>query len=182
MSILAGLRTRWAFRMLEKERNRRAVVHHSIAFGEAADIGILFLAQTLEDVLRIKDFAAYLKEQGKKVTVFGYTSPANETAFKTKSVFFDYLTEKDLNFFFIPSAQKTAGFLERPFDILINFCLEDCFPLTWLTAMSKATFRIGEYSPSRVPDLDLMIHLKEDRNIDNFALQLKQYLSLPASA
>lgn len=182
MSMLADLRMRRAYRLLEKRRQQRDAVHHSVAFGAACGIGILFLAESLDDVSAIKDFSAYLKEAGKKVDVLGYAAAANETAFKTKSVFFDYFTEKDLNFSLVPSPAKTGQFLETPFDILINFCLEDCFPLTYLTAMSAATFRVGGYSPRQLPDLDLMIHLKEDRNIDNFALQLKQYLSLPASA
>lgn len=179
---LKNLRIRQGYRILGKRRQQQGIRHYSVSFRDADEIGILFHANTLDEVQCLKEFFHYLKQQGKKVTVLGYTQAAREAAFKTKSVFFEYFTEKDLNFFFIPSAAKTGPFLEKRFDILINFSLGECFPLTWLTALSQATFRVGTYSPSRVQDLDLMIHLKEDRNIDNFANQLKEYLSLPASA
>src|SRR3546814_17477214 len=94
MSILADFPTGLAYKRLERQRRRQSVIHHSVAFTETESIAILFQAYTLEDVTEVKDFAAYLKEQGKKVTVLGYTSATNETRFKTKSVFFEYFTEK----------------------------------------------------------------------------------------
>src|SRR3546814_16645949 len=120
MSILADFPTGLAYKRLERQRRRQSVIHHSVAFTETESIAILFQAYTLEDVTEVKDFAAYLKEQGKKVTVLGYTSATNETRFKTKSVFFEYFTEKDLSFLFIPSSAKHAEFLEQCFDLLID--------------------------------------------------------------
>ena len=182
MSFLENLRMKQAYRILEKRRKRHRVAHRSVAFREAAEIALLFKADSMEDVLRAKEFFSYLKEQGKKVSVLGFTAASNETGFKTKSVFFDYFSEKDLDPFFIPKPGKIADFMKTPFDILISFCVTDCFPLCYIAALSRATFRVGVYSSRQVDDFDLMINLKEDRNIDNFALQLKQYLSLPASA
>lgn len=182
MSFLESLRIRQGQKVLEKKRKELTIAHRSVSFRDAAEVALLFKAETMEDVLQVKEFFAYLKEQGKKVSVLGYTSAANETQFKTKSVFFDYFSEKDQGFFFIPDPGKTADFIEKPFDILINLCVTDCFPLSYITALSHAIFRIGIYSDPQVPDFDLMINLKENRNIDNFTLQLKQYLSLPASA
>ena len=73
------------------------------------------------------------------------------------------ITPKDLNWLGFPGPGFAYDFIETGFDLLLNIALEQNLVLDYLTALSKAHFKIG-WSPDENNFFDLNINIsgKED--------------------
>ncbi len=68
------------------------------------------------------------------------------------------ITPKDLNWLGFPKPGRADEFLETGFDLLLNVALEQNLVLDYLTALSKAHFKIG-WSPDQYNFFDLNINI-----------------------
>ena len=64
------------------------------------------------------------------------------------------------------------------FDILINLNIEKCFPLKYISAKTKAKFKIGRYDKKNAAYCDMMISTEENISLGKFIEQLLHYLNL----
>ncbi len=73
------------------------------------------------------------------------------------------ITPKDLNWMGFPKPGVADGFFHTEYDLLLNVALEQNLVLLYLTALSRAHFKIG-WSPSEPNffDLNIQINGKED--------------------
>jgi hypothetical protein len=73
------------------------------------------------------------------------------------------ITPKDLNWLGFPGSGTADDFIETGFDLLLNIALEQNLVLDYLTALSRAHFKIG-WSPDENNFFDLNINIrgKED--------------------
>lgn len=59
----------------------------------------------------------------------------------------------DLDFWGIPTMKMIQPFVDKPFDILINFTTQQFDPVEYICARSKAKFRISKYQHQAIYDL-----------------------------
>lgn len=71
----------------------------------------------------------------------------------------DAITPKDLNWMGFPKPEFVEEFLNTEFDLLLNVALEQNLLLDYLTALSKARFKIG-WSPEEKNFFDLNIKIQ----------------------
>ncbi len=95
------------------------------------------------------------------------SNPANET---------NTLTISDLNWWGIPKAEKVNEFLEMDFDLLLNIAMEMNFAVEYVTALSRAKFKIG-CSENDKNHFDLNIKIGENRDAMYLAKQQIFYLA-----
>lgn len=86
------------------------------------------------------------------------------------------LTVVDLNWWGIPKPEKVGDFLEIHFDVLLNIALEPNFAVDYVTALSKAKFKIG-CSPNDENYFDLNIKIGENQDAMYLAKQQIFYLA-----
>ena len=68
-------------------------------------------------------------------------------------------------------------FFERsPFDLMVNFSMEDCLPLEYISAVSLAKFRVGFNKDIQNSNYDLILISNEKSNISNLIQNLEKYL------
>jgi hypothetical protein len=73
------------------------------------------------------------------------------------------LTPKDLNWLGFPKPGPADDFLKTEYDLLLNIALEQTLVLLYLTALSRAHFKIGwSSSGPNYFDLNIQINGKED--------------------
>ncbi len=87
------------------------------------------------------------------------------------------LTRSDLNWWGIPKAEKVSDFLEIEFDLLLNIAQEANFATNYVTALSKAKFKIGS-STNEQNYFDLNIKIEENTDTLYLAKQQIFYLAL----
>jgi len=110
---------------LKKELKFHQSNRNIINLNAAKEIGIIFYAKTPDDTNVINQFAAYLKEQKKKVNILAFYN-SKKTALNFN---FPYFNKKDINWHFEPISPNVTDFIQKKFDILINLVISDCPPL-----------------------------------------------------
>jgi len=92
-------------------------------------------------------------------------------------VIFDYFTEKEVSMNLIPQQSVLNNYAENPFDVLLNLYTAEILPLEYISAVSKATFRIGKYMVGKDYYCDMMISLKETDTLEILIEQTLHYLN-----
>ena len=122
---------------------------------DAHKIGILWHSSELDAYLYISD---YLRNTQAIVRNLCYTKrlePGQEL--------YNTFTGKDLNIFGLPASGKVMQFVDINFDLLLNISTQDLFPLNAITALSKASFKIG-WSKLKPRYFDLNIDIQKNLN------------------
>ncbi len=146
--------------------------HKPVSLEQAKTIGILFHATDISTNDIILSFTQKLKSLQKDVQLLGYM-PNREFGFVYP---FPFITDKDTNWYGKPGGGTTGFFMRSPFDLLINFCTDECLPLEYISAVSPATFRIGFDKDTENANYDLILIPKENKDISNLIQNLELYL------
>lgn len=85
------------------------------------------------------------------------------------------LIPKDINWLGFPKQGKIDGFIEMEFDLLLNVALEQNITLDYITAITRAKFKVG-WSPDENNFFDLIINISKNRDALYLAKQQIFYL------
>ena len=145
-------------------------------FASAKYVGVLCSPQNEVDTEHLKDFLQYLSQKGIRYSVLGYFDgnqvPENFLYWKGM----DFITRKDLNFFFLPESPMVEKFIGEPFDMLINCNIAGYFAVEYISQLSVAKCKVGIMRKDE-PEYDLMIDIGKNPTIDYFLENLEKYLS-----
>jgi hypothetical protein len=129
---------------------------------EAKKIGIIFNATQLVSFEIIRNLTRELSERKIKVSVLGYVHSKKLIDHYLYRKGFNFFTKNDLNWFKKPVADTVEEFINAPFDMLINLCLEEYYPIQYVVALSASSFKVGKYSDE--PNyLDFMIDIEKEK-------------------
>jgi hypothetical protein len=170
------LRSRFGTYRLLKEMKQLKREHRFINIEDARKIGFLFNASDAAALREIQGYIQRIATQKKEVVVLGYIekdTPENPL----KKLGYSYFTRKNVNWLLIPNDTGVKEFTYSNFDILICVDNENCFPLQYISAMSKAVMRVGKYSEGNVRFYDLMINQKNN-DLKSYFDQVDHYLNL----
>lgn len=154
-------------------KNKKATERIPVSLDNAKSIGILFQAENIEQNDIITTFVRQLKSLQKDVQLLGYV-PKREFGFQYP---FPYISEKDISWFGKPGGGTSGFFTRSPFDLMINFCADECLPLEYISAVSSAKFRVGFNKDIHNANYDLILISNEKQNISNLIQNLEKYLS-----
>jgi hypothetical protein len=148
--------------------------HKSVPFSEVKSVGILFDAEEPNNELAVKKLMQQLQQKNIKVEVLGYIAKLPKNRGK---VIFDYFTEKEVSMALVPQQSVLNGYADKPFDLLLNLYTTEILPLEYISAVSKATFRMGRYIAGKDYYCDMMISLKATDTLENLIEQTLHYLN-----
>ena len=174
--ILENIRLRIANMLLRKKSARVKRQKMLYDFASAKYVGVVCSPQDEENTKHLRDFLYHLTQKGIQYSVFAYFDgneiPENYLYWKG----LDFITRKDLDFFFIPKSQVVDKFINEPFDILINCTVAHYFPVEYISQLSVAKCKVGVM---REDDscYDLMIDVKKNQTLEYFLKNLEKYLS-----
>lgn len=143
-----------------------------VSLQKAKSVGILFHAENIQQNDVIIAFVQHLKSLQKDVQLLGYM-PQREFGFQYP---FPYISNKDTSWYGKPGGGTSGYFTRSPFDLMINFCAEECLPLEYISAVSSARFRVGFNKDIHNPNYDLILISGEKPNISNLIQNLENYL------
>ena len=145
-------------------------------FASAKYVGILCATEDEENTRILKDFLNFLSQRGINYLVLGYFDgkkiPDNFLYWKGM----EFITQNNLNFFFIPKNPTVDKFITEPFDLLINCSVRGYFPVEYMAQMSIAKCKVGTLHENQT-DYDLMFDIQKQKNVGYFLENLKLYLS-----
>lgn len=147
---------------------------------EAKTVGILFDATQPENFDLIKKYIIYLKDMKKRVRAIGFYNQKETPPMAYSKLEYDFFTLKDLNWYNFPDNIYVRNFIEDEYDILLDLNIYDSFPLRYVSAVSKAKFKVGKKSPGNYREnnstFDLMIDADASKGIKYFLRTIDTYL------
>ncbi|RRN77408.1 hypothetical protein EIM50_19770, partial [Pseudoxanthomonas sp. SGD-10] len=140
---------------------------------EAENIAVLVPIRNQQEIAEIEQFAKTLQAGNKKVKLLGFLLDKSLRG-KLKGDI-ELISEDDINWNYIPNRERIKNFINNEFDILINLCTELCFPLVYVSALSRSVFKVAAYDLRQAPFFDFMIETQEE-SIAGFSREIKYYL------
>lgn len=157
-------------RKISKSNAEREVVQLS----EAHQIGILYDASQPENTITVSKFSELLKQQGKEVFLLGFVNEQRSDFSDKPSLF----NKKEINWMQQPISEKVQRFIKTDFDILINAWIGEQLTLEYIAALSKARYRVGEYSSKKTFCNEMMIDVHSREELSYLVDQIAHYLNV----
>ncbi|MBN2610065.1 MAG: hypothetical protein JXB00_00765 [Bacteroidales bacterium] len=129
---------------------------------EAKTVGIIYNATNTVSFEIIKDFTKTLIQKNIVVSALGYVHSKKLIDHYLYRKGFDFFTKNNLNWYYRPESDSVKEFIQKPFDILINLCLETYYPIHYILALSASPFKVGKFFAE--PNyMDLMIDIEKEK-------------------
>lgn len=148
-------------------------------FKSVKEIGVVWDASFTEDFGKLSDFVRIMQSRNIHVEILGYFPgkelPDNYTAIRYLKCF----KRHDINVFFTPVSDEVMEFISKPYDILIDINFRKRFPLSYVSSLSMAKFKIGllDTKGNKSP-FDLMMEINNNTDLDNYISQVVYYLEM----
>ncbi|HQV79122.1 MAG TPA: hypothetical protein PLJ42_10860 [Chitinophagales bacterium] len=153
-------------------KNKKVISRIPISLQAANKIGIIFHGEDVRQNDTILAFVKHLKSIHKDVQLLGYL-PKREFGFQYP---FPFISNKDTTWYGKPGGGTSGFFTRDTFDLMINFCADDCLPLEYISANSMAKFRVGFNKDIHNTNYDLILISNEKSNISKLISNLENYL------
>jgi hypothetical protein len=171
------LRQKIARIVFRREFNRQEPLRRSIPFENAKTIGIIYDSTDEKSFELVKKYVKEMREQfHKDVLALGYFDNVELPPMRFSKLGLDFFTRKDLNYFYKPVTSVVKNFIDREFDILIDLHTGNGIPFRYVTALSRAKFKIGKYDKTAIRFYDMMVSTGENVTLHQFIQQVNTYL------
>lgn len=176
--FIQNIKLKLAWWKLNKE-HRKLVRNASFQnYTTAKTVGVIFNATQQETYELAKNYIQLLsKKENLKVKALGFVDSKEVLDFYQKSVFFDYFSRKNLNWYSRPNNPNTQEFINTKFDILIDLSIIEDFPIQYIVGLSRATFKVGCVKENK-NFYDFMLQLGDKKDLKFFIEQLEHYLGM----
>jgi len=148
-------------------------------FTGVRNIGIVWDASKTEEFAILSRFYQKMHDRNIDVTVIAYF-PGKELPDQYTAIRYLTCIRKDeINFFYLPVSPEADKFINIRFNILIDINFRKIFPLTCISVLSRAGFKVGLLDKENNSDtFDLMMELKRPINIEDYLTQVIHYLEM----
>jgi uncharacterized protein DUF6913 len=160
----------------EKKKLKRDVKAFNLS--NASTVGVIYNATNRNDYELAKKFVQYLKEERKDVLSLGYINSKNSDDVVKPHLNYQFFDNTSISKIKVPNSIDAKSFISKSFSILIDLNTEDCFPIEYITTLSRAKFKVGAAGNYRNEECDLTIDISQNNNLDYLIIQIKHYLKM----
>jgi hypothetical protein len=156
---------------------KRKVFYSNITM--VKNIGIVWDASRSEEFSVLSRFNQKMQERNIKVKILGYF-PGNELPDQYTAIrFLTCIRKNELDLVYNPISPEAKDFIKNRFEILIDINFNNLFPLTYISSLSNAGFKVGLFEPDTVNNpFDLMMEIKDPVDIESYLNQIIVYLEM----
>lgn len=144
----------------------------------ATSIGVIYNATNRNEYELAKKFVQYLKEERKDVLALGYINSKHSDDIVKPHLNYQFFDNNNLSKIKVPNSLDTINFIDNQFSILIDLNIQECFPIEYISTLSKAKFKVGALGNYRTDEFDLTIDISQNNNLDYLIIQIKHYLKM----
>lgn len=176
MSFIQKIKNYFGKYFLSRELKKIHRQKKFLNINEAQTIGIVFEATEREEFELVRKYVTYLKEMKKKVKAIGFFNQRNVSALAYSKLEYDFFSLKDLSWYNAPANLYVKNFMQDECDILIDLNIRDLFPLHYVSALSRARFKVGKKNEENNSIFDMMIESDETKSLKYFLRNIDNYL------
>ncbi|MCB0401196.1 MAG: hypothetical protein KDD41_03875 [Flavobacteriales bacterium] len=166
---------RMSLKSAQKKFNRKV---RAFNIEQASSIAIIYNATNRSDADLVKKLVHFLKEERKEVLALGYINTKDSSELVKPHLNYSYFDKKDLNKSLIPKGSTIDNFIQKPFSILIDLNYKPCFPIEYITTLSRAKFKVGASGGYRDEACDLTIDIHQNKSLEFLIIQIRHYLQM----
>jgi hypothetical protein len=158
-------------------RINRKVYYSNI--GQVKTIGIVWDAARIEDFISLSKFFQKMHDRGIDVRIIAYYPGKELPDQYTAQRFLTCIRKNEISMFCLPVSHEAELFIKTRFDVLIDINFNSELPLSFITSLSAAGFKVGlsdSYQGSST--FDLMMELKKPVQIENYLAEIVHYLEM----
>jgi hypothetical protein len=180
MELIRKLRIIEGNRRLRKRALKLKRIRRFINISDAKTIGILWDIENVDDLSPISDFMLQMSERGIKTEILGFYGRKELPDKLTALRYLNCLKHEDYSFLYIPRTKESEQFIQPGFDIMIEICFRDVFPLRYVSTLSESKFKIGPgFNGDEIrKHNDMLIEVGRDRNVREYLKQVVVYLEM----
>lgn len=178
MSFIKDIQEKVGRFKLRQERKRLKRKVKAFSLEKASTIGVLYNATNRNDEEIAKKFIQYLKEERKEVLSLGFIDSKSSSELIHPIINYTYFDQNDLSKSLVPKGNDVKKFINKPFSVLIDLTIKDCFPLEYISSLSHAKFKVGAQGSYRDNVCDLIIDVDENSTLKFLIIQIKHYLKM----
>jgi hypothetical protein len=158
-------------------RISRKVFYSNI--GLVKTIGIVWDASRTEDFISLSKFFQKMHDRGIDVRIIAYYPGEELPDQYTAQRFLTCIRKNETNLFYLPASHEAELFINNRFDVLIDINFNSGLPLSYITSLSTAGFKVGLFdSYQGSSTFDLMMELKKPVQIENYLTEIVHYLEM----
>ncbi|MGD0342315.1 MAG: hypothetical protein ABSA76_11495 [Bacteroidales bacterium] len=158
-------------------RVNRRVYYSNI--DQVRTIGIIWDASRTEDFISLTKFFHKMQERGIDVKIIAYFPGKELPDQYTAQRFLTCIRKNETSLFYLPVSRDAEFFIKNRFDVLIDINFKSELPLSYITSLSAAGFKVGLFdSYQGASTFDLMMELKKPVQIDNYLNEILRYLEM----
>jgi len=179
MELFKNIRIKIGKAILTKKmaRTKRNVYYSS--FSMVKSIGIVWDASNPDEFSCLARFCQKMYERNIEVKILGYFNGKNLPDQYTSNIFLTCIRKKEINFFYVPVSSEANSFINNRFDILVDINFRKLFPLKYILSLSNAGFKVGLFEHETIDSpFDLMMEIKKPVDIENYLIQVIEYLEM----
>ncbi|MEI6854385.1 MAG: hypothetical protein WCL06_16170 [Bacteroidota bacterium] len=165
---------------LKKELLRSARDKKFISFDKSRSIGILYKVGEEKDQIEFSAFVTRLKEEKKEIKALGMIKYKDIPHYCYPKLSYDYVTTKNINWIRKPTGEKVSDFINKPFDILINFDTTADLSLNYIAGLSIAKCKVGIFHENNKAIYDLMIETDNNCSFKELSAHYLTYINMIA--
>lgn len=178
MELIEKVKSFLADRDLKKEAANLKRARKNISIERAKNIGVLYSISDEPTYKTIFAFLKSLKTEQRSVIALGYLNEKKIPTFLNQGVYNSIIYQKDLNWYGKPTSQYVRNFFHEDFDIFLNISMEDYYPLTYIAALSTATFKVGKLNEKYSNYYDLMIKVEPGVSQQEYIETMVHYIKM----
>jgi len=142
---------------LKKELARSARDKKFISFEKSRNIGIIYKVGEEKDQIEFSEFVSRLQNDKKEVKALGIIKYKDIPHYCYPKLSYDYVTRRNINWMRKPTGEKVTDFIQKEFDLLINFDTTHDIALNYIAGFSHAKCKVGLFHENNEAIYDLMI-------------------------
>jgi hypothetical protein len=156
---------------LKSQKRKKQLVN----LEEAKTIGVLYVVSSERTFKIIKELIKTLSSHKRQVLTIGYVNRKEIPSYCVAANSGYYFNKNELNWLGMPKNDYLNKFIDQEIDILIDLSRDDIFVLDYITSLSRAKFKIGQFVENDKNRFDFMIKAKKDISFESFIDQILHY-------
>jgi hypothetical protein len=172
MSFLHTIKSRIFNRSLQQQGRQNRAERKFAGLEKVQSVGILFDATELNRREEVFKYAQQLENKGKRVKLLGFF----DSKLEDPNFTFRYFNRKNLDWAGRPWGENVQEFVSQPFDMLLHLDTVSKAVLEYLSASSRAYFRVGPVTENTFC-YELMMDTSGSSNLHTFIQQMEAILA-----
>ncbi len=179
MAFLKSLRDRFFKWQVKRKMKKKSVSRYWTPLEEARSIGILFIVRNRATLQSLEQWIQEWQGGGRTIEALGYWPHKRRPPQKVLgSPTIQCITPSDINWWYRPAGRTVKTMIDKEYDLLLNIFREECPPLEYMAALSKARLRVGMYRGDfSLHYNDFLVDMPDTEAIDPMIEQIQHYLS-----